>query len=213
MKLANQAKSVVYVIGPANRRRVKIGTTEHIDKRPKTIQSMSPVPLQVLWTTPGDRRLEDALHEHFKDRRAHGEWFDFPDVDAVGEIEWATHRIQDPRWWGQTIEEGVLRYACGVASLKMAITAGIRRGLAIEELTRLAEIAHICTDDLNTGFWDLAQELERYGDHDAAARWQKVHEAAANLMGAFAGALPAGFSWEDRPEWDTNSLPECQERL
>jgi len=198
MKLTTQAKSVVYVIGPASQRRVKIGTTEHIDKRPKTIQSMSPVLLQVLWTTPGDRQLEDALHEHFKDRRAHGEWFDFPDVNAVREIEWATRRI----------EEGVLRYARGTSRLRMAIEAAIRRGLRAYELTRLAEIGHLSTDSLNTGFADLAQELERYGEYEDAAKWWKVHEAASKLMGAFGDALPADFDWRDRPNWNEEKIDD-----
>lgn len=65
----------VYVIGSEESPLAKIGVTDDTSRRLREIQSMSPVPLRVLWKTPGGRQLEKALHGYFRAFRQHGEWF------------------------------------------------------------------------------------------------------------------------------------------
>ena len=184
MKVVDQANSVVYVIGPANQRRVKIGTTGHIDKRPKTIQSMSPVRLQVLWTTPGDRRLEDALHERFKDRRAHGEWFDFPDVDAVREIQWAVKRIEDPTGRGQTPDEGVAALSSGAERFYQAMGSAADRGMSSEDLARVCWDLTSPMESISRVFDLLAQYNSADLDADTKAGLMEASEAASAVLHA-----------------------------
>lgn len=74
---------VVYAIGSPQSTLVKIGRSIDANERLGDIQRMSPVRLVLLWTTPGGSALESALHFRFKDRRSHGEWFDFADANAV----------------------------------------------------------------------------------------------------------------------------------
>lgn len=76
---------VVYVIGAPDDTTVKIGRTIDPPGRLATIQRMSPVPLKILWTTPGGYELETRLHRHFSAVRSHGEWFTFgrPPTDIV----------------------------------------------------------------------------------------------------------------------------------
>lgn len=73
----------VYVIGSSDSRLVKIGKSIDPESRLAEIQRMSPVKLNVLWTTEGGLELEGSLHRHFKHRRSHGEWFDFGTEDPV----------------------------------------------------------------------------------------------------------------------------------
>lgn len=76
----------VYLIGSETSPLVKIGRTTDIVARLNAIQMMSPVKLAVLWYTKGGTWIETALHRHFKARRSHGEWFDFPAGDAVDQV-------------------------------------------------------------------------------------------------------------------------------
>lgn len=95
---AEAATSVVYVIGNADNRLVKIGwTTQAKLKRLGQIQTMSPSILKVLWTTPGGRPLEDALHSRFLAERRHGEWFDFGDRDPVATVSEAVGELTQSR--------------------------------------------------------------------------------------------------------------------
>lgn len=65
---------VVYVIGSGTSL-VKLGRTGDLRKRLAMLQTGSPEKLEVLWATEGDALLESYLHEAFKHRRQHGEWF------------------------------------------------------------------------------------------------------------------------------------------
>lgn len=47
----------------------------------KTIQSMSPVKMILVWETRAVGGYEKALHHYFHKRRQHGEFFDFSEVD------------------------------------------------------------------------------------------------------------------------------------
>jgi phosphoglycolate phosphatase-like HAD superfamily hydrolase len=73
----------VYLIGSEASTLVKIGRSVDVQARLAALQTMSPVPLTLLWQTLGGAELEAALHRHFDPRRRHGEWFDFPDGDAI----------------------------------------------------------------------------------------------------------------------------------
>jgi hypothetical protein len=85
----NQADGApcVYVIGSPGSNVVKVGTTTQLAKRLRALQLSSPVPLEVLWSAPGDRTREAALHQHFAHLREHGEWFDFGDSDPVAAVQ------------------------------------------------------------------------------------------------------------------------------
>lgn len=62
---------------------VKIGVTTDLRKRLKDLQTGSPIPLTLLWKTPGTRGLEAEVHTFLDPYRTHGEWFDFGSVDPV----------------------------------------------------------------------------------------------------------------------------------
>jgi hypothetical protein len=85
----------VYVIRETGSRLVKIGYSADVTKRHKSLQTSNPNALELLWHTPGDRDLEDALKERFKKRRVRGEWFDFGKLDPVKEVSRAVHEIQE----------------------------------------------------------------------------------------------------------------------
>jgi hypothetical protein len=68
--------AVVYAVEV--NRRIKIGTTTDLGRRLKAIAAMSPYPLELIGTRPGDHRLERAWHREFAEWCIHGEWFDLP---------------------------------------------------------------------------------------------------------------------------------------
>lgn len=78
---------VVYVLGAKGSPTVKIGRSIDLAKRFADIQRMSPTPLEILWSYPGDHELETRLHRHFRKLRSHGEWFTFEGspVEAIKE--------------------------------------------------------------------------------------------------------------------------------
>lgn len=80
------SEGYVYVIGARNQPIVKIGRSADPQKRVAAIQTMSPMPLEVLWTHPGGH-FEAKLHRHFAHLRTHGEWFDFVDQDPVHAVQ------------------------------------------------------------------------------------------------------------------------------
>jgi hypothetical protein len=55
--------------------KIKIGKSQGVTERLRTIQSMSPVPLKMIGYVVGYTMTERALHKRFADHRAHGEWF------------------------------------------------------------------------------------------------------------------------------------------
>ena len=67
----------VYLIGSANSSLAKIGVSNDPEVRLADLQVGSPLPLVLLWKTPGGQGLESALHNYFAPYRQHGEWFDF----------------------------------------------------------------------------------------------------------------------------------------
>ncbi|MFF6903309.1 GIY-YIG nuclease family protein [Streptomyces hydrogenans] len=93
--------SFVYVIGPPGSTRVKIGTSVNPDKRLKELQTGNPDRLEVLWSTPGGRELETALHQAFAAYRTEGEWFDFGGIEPVGAIPRAVQQHANPKARGR----------------------------------------------------------------------------------------------------------------
>ena len=66
----------VYFIGAESTNLIKIGTTNgNAEYRLNQIKTMSPVPLRVIGSIPGDREVEKELHKRFARYRHHGEWF------------------------------------------------------------------------------------------------------------------------------------------
>lgn len=108
---------VVYAIGSPSSTLVKIGRTINIKVRLADIQRMSPVRLNVLWTTEGGSALETALHYRFKNRRSHGEWFNFANDDAVELIAQAASELtltpeEEAAIYAQLERDGNERVAC-----------------------------------------------------------------------------------------------------
>ena len=75
----NLQLSIVYILKCDLTGKVKIGITQHFDRRIKEVQSMCPTKLRcvVRFATMG-QGLESFLHSHFEQYRLHGEWFLIP---------------------------------------------------------------------------------------------------------------------------------------
>jgi hypothetical protein len=69
----------VYVMGSTGSQTVKIGRSVDPKRRLAQIQTMSPVPLELLALHVGDHEVETYLHRRFAIQRTHGEWFTFED--------------------------------------------------------------------------------------------------------------------------------------
>lgn len=87
--------SYLYVIGGSGLPHVKIGISTNPQARLKQLQPGSPVRLEVLWKVPGDNWLEQLVHSHLGEYRAHGEWFDLTSLgDPAAVVEDAVRAIQ-----------------------------------------------------------------------------------------------------------------------
>jgi len=83
----------VYVIGNADSRLVKIGTSRDVAQRLSNLQIGSPSPLHLIMCVRTNAFAERALHEHFAANRRHGEWFDFGSLDPATEVCFAIGQI------------------------------------------------------------------------------------------------------------------------
>lgn len=54
---------------------IKIGYSTDVEGRLKSYSHLSPFPLEIAATTPGDFELEQRLHRAFADDHSHHEWF------------------------------------------------------------------------------------------------------------------------------------------
>ncbi len=54
---------------------IKIGVSKDVVGRLHVLQSMSPVPIELIGTMAGNKALERLLHKRFATSREHGEWF------------------------------------------------------------------------------------------------------------------------------------------
>jgi hypothetical protein len=69
---------LVYAISTEdNPKLIKIGVATDIAKRMKALQIGSASTLVLRWSAQGGYPLEGHLHEAFRKKRVHGEWFDF----------------------------------------------------------------------------------------------------------------------------------------
>lgn len=76
--------SVVYFIAAGHPpEAVKIGCTHDVRSRLRGIQTGNHLPMLLLGTLPGDRRLERELHRRFEHLRLQGEWFRWSDEIAA----------------------------------------------------------------------------------------------------------------------------------
>lgn len=98
-------KRWVYLIGSPVIRPVKIGVSNEPEARLEDLQTGSPVPLHLLWKTPGGQALESALHAYFEPYRSHGEWFDFGEENPAALVATAAvllgYRAQPERVSGE----------------------------------------------------------------------------------------------------------------
>lgn len=80
-------RGFVYLIHAEGTSRYKIGKTENIKARLKSLKSKSPYPLSVIKAIPSNRitELESWLHGYFADYRVNGEWFELSN-EAIAEF-------------------------------------------------------------------------------------------------------------------------------
>lgn len=87
---------------------IKIGYSRNPSQRLAALQTTSPVPLEILFECPGDRRCEQILHAEFAEGRLYGEWFseDTPDLAEFLEFLIAPD-LSDPEiaWWFGRLRE------------------------------------------------------------------------------------------------------------
>lgn len=163
---------VVYVLGTPGSNTVKIGRTTDLAKRVAAIQRMSPVPLSVLWSTPGGSELEALLHRHFSDLRSHGEWFAFP-ADPVEQVRTAV--ATEP--WKQARHARrhtpVPRSGIDFSGLETAIAE------RIAELQKISDPA------------ERFHKVRAFRDEIAAVRGRAIAEQSA----AFMELKESGMSW------------------
>jgi hypothetical protein len=65
---------------------VKIGTSRNVRGRLAALRQASPAWIELAREIPGGFALERELHERFKDRRKHGEWFDDSILDELDDV-------------------------------------------------------------------------------------------------------------------------------
>lgn len=96
----------VYAIGSPGSHTIKIGRSNDPQRRLCQIQTMSPVPLQLLWTRGGNHETETYLHHRFAEFRSHGEWFAFTN-DPITALEqaWANFQPEPDR---KTTQEAII---------------------------------------------------------------------------------------------------------
>lgn len=78
--------SVVYFVRAGGL--IKIGVSNDIAHRLTALKAMSPVPIALLASIPGDAKDERRLHEQFAHLRQHGEWFTAANelIDYIGKV-------------------------------------------------------------------------------------------------------------------------------
>ncbi|MFD8724994.1 GIY-YIG nuclease family protein [Streptomyces sp. NPDC059629] len=87
-------RSVYALSSQADPETVKIGVSQDVGARRKSLQSGSGPPLVVRWTSSGGGWLEDRLHGRFAARALGREWFDFRDTaDPVQMIAQAVQEL------------------------------------------------------------------------------------------------------------------------
>lgn len=93
-QVRSDSRLVYAVSSEAEPRIVKIGVSQDVQARRKTLQSGSGSPLVIRWTSKGGGYLEGRLHDRFRSRALGREWFDFRNVtDPVRRIAAAARTV------------------------------------------------------------------------------------------------------------------------
>lgn len=71
-KSCRQPESFIYFIEATGLQKIKIGLSDHPEKRLAQLATGSPVPLRLVATTPGDSEAEKKLHKRFDHLRFDG---------------------------------------------------------------------------------------------------------------------------------------------
>jgi predicted GIY-YIG superfamily endonuclease len=61
----------------------KIGTTTDMHKRMSALQAGCPHPIHICLKMLGHHPVEAILHEEYRDKRSHGEWFRLDENDLA----------------------------------------------------------------------------------------------------------------------------------
>ena len=79
----------IYVIGNKEHNICKIGFTNNVFKRIRSIQTGCPFPLEIFCVIHGSMETEKKLHEKYKDLRLNGEWFKYqnPLKNSIEKVE------------------------------------------------------------------------------------------------------------------------------
>lgn len=82
-KRTNVKKGIVYLIKIDDREQYKIGVTTNLNKRMNQLGTKMPFELEVIAKIESDDiyKLEEQLHEKFKDKNINGEWFELKTKD------------------------------------------------------------------------------------------------------------------------------------
>jgi seryl-tRNA synthetase len=74
-KVTEKMDSVVYLLHNTESNKLKIGTTQYINKRLSTIKSSAGCNVELLNLIKGDTKIEREIHSKFSKFRDIGEWF------------------------------------------------------------------------------------------------------------------------------------------
>lgn len=106
-------KSVAGLTGP-----VKVGISKSVNARLATIQTSCPQPIDLAYVFECPNRdiaryIEESFHDTQKEKRTHGEWFNFEPVEAIHLLCIAfraafLHNLTDPELADEALE------LCGV---------------------------------------------------------------------------------------------------
>lgn len=93
--------SYLYVIGPKDHGPQKIGFSNNVQQRLKSLQTGHPSKLYIHHTVEVDdhkvKLLERVIHKEIKHHKSHGEWFNLTPETAKAELEFAMIRYsEDP---------------------------------------------------------------------------------------------------------------------
>ncbi|MGW8846584.1 GIY-YIG nuclease family protein [Streptomyces xiamenensis] len=185
----------VYVIGTPGANTVKIGRSIDVARRLADIQRMSPVPLEVLWTTPGGHELETALHRHFRPYRSHGEWFAFH-RPAAPLIQSA---VEDEPWLRPKVK--LKKTACKKVLNAPAEQLTPSQPLSEEARARLAARRRAIRDAV-AGIADKARAMPDPTERHRYVREQREQLSAATLLlyevkAEAVRGLKVGRSWAE----------------
>lgn len=83
-------KTILYIFKAKHLPIYKIGISNNVTSRLRTIKSFSPVPIiifDVFRKLNNPHKIEKMLHSHYKKNHSHGEWFELSSSEAKGIIK------------------------------------------------------------------------------------------------------------------------------